>query len=89
MTRSSLMLVLEQFPDLREQVVGLFERDDVFQELCEDYEACFLALARRESSDALRSEYAALRLRLETELLGRLGDAEKPPPGRRREGGPS
>ena len=78
MTKTSLTLVVEQFPDLRQEVARLFERDDVFRELCEDYEACSLALARQESNDALRREYAALRLRLETELLGRLHDAQGP-----------
>jgi hypothetical protein len=78
MSRASLSLVTEQFPGLQQEVARLYEGDDVFRELCEDYEACFLALARRESSDALRCEYAALRLRLETELLGRLhGAAER------------
>jgi hypothetical protein len=78
MTRTPLTLVTEQFPDLRQEVACLFERDEVFRELCEDYEACILALARQESNEALRREYAALRLRLETELLGRLHDAEEP-----------
>jgi hypothetical protein len=78
MTRTPLTLVIEQFPDLRREVTCLFERDVVFRELCEDYEACFLALARQQSNDALKREYAALRLRLETELLGRLHDAEEP-----------
>ena len=59
----------------RSEVACLFERDELFRELCEDYEACSLALARQESTEALRREYAALRLRLETELLGRLHDA--------------
>ena len=78
MTHTSLTLVLEQFPDLRQQVGGLFMKDDVFRELCEDYEACRHALAHQEYNEALRREYAALRLRLETELLGRLRDAQGP-----------
>ena len=78
MTHTSLTLVLEQFPDLRQQVGGLFMKDDVFRELCEDYEACRLALAHQESNDALRRKYAALRLRLETELLDQLRDAQGP-----------
>ena len=78
MNHTSLTLVIEHFPDLRNEVACLFERDDLFRELCEDYEACSLALARQESNAALRREYAALRLRLETELLGRLHDAERP-----------
>jgi hypothetical protein len=75
---ASLQLVTEQFPLLRRRVACLFERDVLFRELCEDYEACLLALARQESDEELRREYAALRLRLETELLGYLEAAEEP-----------
>jgi hypothetical protein len=81
MSRSSRFLVIEQFPGLGASVNRLFDEDEVFQELCEDYEACFLALARQESNEALKREYGALRLRLETEILGRLHDAEKPATG--------
>ena len=66
---SSLRLVSEQFPRLSEPLAVLFERDPVFRELCDDYEACVQALAKQVSL-ALRSEYSALRLRLENELLG-------------------
>jgi hypothetical protein len=66
---SCLQLVSEQFPDIRDRVVWLFARDPLFRELCEDYEACSVALARQASSEGLQREYAALRLRLETELL--------------------
>jgi hypothetical protein len=75
---SCLQAVSEQFPLLRERVACLFERDEIFRELCEDYEACTLALARQEFNEGLRREYAALRLRLETELLGYLHEAEPP-----------
>ena len=75
---SSLQLVREQFPLLRERVACLFERDELFRELCEDYETCTRALARPECSEALRREYGALRLRLETELLGYLHEDEEP-----------
>ncbi len=78
MNTTSLTLVIEHFPDLRSEVARLYERDEMFRELCEDYEACSHALDRQQSNDALRREYAALRLRLETELLGRLHDAEGP-----------
>ncbi len=80
MNHSPLTLVIEHFPDLRTEVAGLFERDELFRELCEDYEACSVALAGQQSNEALRREYTALRLRLETELLGRLNDAERPGP---------
>jgi hypothetical protein len=76
--KSSLQLVSEQFPHLREAVTRLFDQDPIFQELCEDYEACTRALARQESSAGLRREYAALQLRLETELLEHLGSREAP-----------
>jgi hypothetical protein len=72
---SSLQLVREQFPHIGEQVACLFERDDIFRELCDDYEACSRALSRQEANEGLRREYAALRLRLETELLAYLQEA--------------
>ncbi len=75
---SSLQLVSEQFPHLRERVACLFERDEIFRELCEDYGACAQALSRQQATEALHREYAALRLRLETELLGYLQEAEEP-----------
>ena len=74
----SLQLVSEQFPHLRERVACLFERDEIFRELCEDYETCAQALSRQESNEGLRHEYVALQLRLETELLGYLRDDAEP-----------
>jgi hypothetical protein len=76
---SSLQLVSEQFPHLRERVACLFERNEIFRELCEDYGTCADALARRPASEALRHEYAALQLRLETELLRYLHEDAEPP----------
>ena len=74
----SLQRVSDQFPHLRERVACLFERDEIFRELCEDYEACARALSQQERNDDLRREYSALRLRLETELLGYLQETEHP-----------
>ena len=73
---SSLKLVSEQFPHLRDKVVQLFEQDAVFQELCQDYEACRHALARTPASEAINREYTALRLRLEYELLRHMNDSK-------------
>jgi hypothetical protein len=73
-----LQLVSAQFPHLQQRVACLFESDVLFRELCEDYEACTEALARQTSDEGLRCEYAALRLRLETELLEHLRRAEEP-----------
>ena len=75
---SSLQLVSEQFPHLRERVACLFEREEIFRELCEDYEVCSGALAGRPASEGLRREYSALRLRLETELLRYLHEDAEP-----------
>jgi hypothetical protein len=60
-------------------VTGLFDDEPVFRELCEDYETCTEALARQPASAALRQEYAALQLRLETELLRFLNEAAEDP----------
>jgi hypothetical protein len=75
---SSLKLVSEQFPHLRDRVARLFEQDAVFQELCHDYEACRDALSRPAASQAMSREYTALRLRLEYELLRYMNDSEPP-----------
>jgi hypothetical protein len=70
---SSLRLVSERFPQVQEHAVRLFERDETFRDLCEDYDACAKTVARFEScnpsSQRMRNEYAALLLRLERELL--------------------
>jgi hypothetical protein len=70
---SSLLVVNERFQRVREQTALLFERDENFRDLCDDYEACAKTVARLEScrstSEGMRSEYAALLLRLERELL--------------------
>lgn len=76
----SLELVSRQFPHLRDKVACLYDRDDVFRELCEDYSVCAEALERQPASEGLRREYAALRLRLETELLEYLDDVERHAP---------
>ena len=69
----SLRVVVGQFPDAEAQTVALFERDDVFRDLCEEYEACTEAIARLKSADdfppGIGNEYSALSLRLERELL--------------------
>jgi hypothetical protein len=76
---SCLELVKEQFPNLKERVVSLFERDPVFRELCEDYEACTVTLSRKPPSEALQREYQALSLRLEFELLRHLQEVNGEP----------
>lgn len=79
---SPLQLVSRQFPLLQRQVTWRFEHDEIFRELCQDYESCVETITRLQtaenSPEALRREYGALRLRLETELLGYLQHTEDP-----------
>jgi len=72
MRGSALKLVSEKFPHIAERLARQVQADEVLGDLCEDLEACASAADRlracRESA-GLRREYAALRLRLERELL--------------------
>ena len=73
----ALRLVSERLPHVREQAGFLFERDEIFRELCDEYQTCSEAEARMDgvrASEALRKEYSVLRLRLEGELLRYLGE---------------
>ena len=67
-----MKLLLERFPHVQALALKRCEKQESFRELCEEYWACNKVLARLERPDAeesLRSEYGALRLRLEGELL--------------------
>jgi hypothetical protein len=67
-----MKLLLERFPHVQALALKRCEKQDSFRELCEEYWACNEVLARLErpgSEESLRSEYGALRLRLEGELL--------------------
>ena len=72
-------LVSKRFPSLAQRMESLLETDETLRELCEDLEACENAAARLDrgenSSPDLRREYAALRLRLEHELLRHLEES--------------
>jgi hypothetical protein len=73
---TSVDLVSGLFPSLRDRVTALYHLDDVFRELCDEYAICTSAVSRAEASGSagLRAEYAALQLRLETELLQQIED---------------
>jgi hypothetical protein len=77
---SSLPVVIQRFPQLRDRVARLFEHDETFQELCEELTECLAAIARLESADKgpepLCYEYRALCQRLDAELWRRLREAE-------------
>ena len=78
---STLELVGERLPQLRQEVARLFERDEVFRDLCNEYQLCSETAARMETAGrakrAFRNEYAALRLRLEGELLRYLSEHDE------------
>jgi hypothetical protein len=79
--RSCLRIVAERFPGVHERAISLFDHDEAFQELCEEYEACVKAEDTFDPASganrALRMEYAALRLRLEGELLRHLREGQQ------------
>jgi len=67
-----MKLLNERFPHVQALALKRCEQQDSFRELCEEYFACTQVLARLErpgAEESLRSEYGALRLRLEGELL--------------------
>jgi hypothetical protein len=75
----ALRLVNDRLPQVGDQAGRLFDNDDVFRELCDEYQMCSeVAVQMEEEASgprrALRMEYAALRLRLEAELLRYLAE---------------
>jgi hypothetical protein len=69
----SLRAVAGRFPQVLESIERIFERDEAFRDLCEEYQECSVTILRLEakegSSHSIRKEYAVLLLRLEGELL--------------------
>ena len=70
----SLFAVMERFPHCKADIRQLFEVNDSFQTLCEDYWKCAEALRhwnQSTSKEAVvrREEYAALLQDLEAEIL--------------------
>jgi len=70
---ASLTAVAQRFPTVQDQASRLFEHDENFREICEEYRACADTLSRlggaAPSEEPIRKEYSALLLRLEGELL--------------------
>ena len=67
-----MKLLNDRFPHVQALALKRCEQLESFRELCEEYWACSQVLARLErpnAEESLRSEYGALRLRLEGELL--------------------
>jgi hypothetical protein len=66
--------IIERFPHVDMAAVHhFFDQDETFRDLCEEYGVCSDAEERLGSAGAgqahMRREYAALRLRLESEIL--------------------
>jgi hypothetical protein len=78
---SALRLVTERLPHLKTEAGRLFEDDNVFRELCDEYQLCTETAARMQhasgTAEAIREEYVALLLRLEGELLRYLAEHPK------------
>ena len=68
-----LKVMSDRFPQMRREAAFLFERDEDFRDLCENYGTCLETVERLASAgpsaEGLRKEYASLLLRLERELL--------------------
>jgi hypothetical protein len=81
----ALSTVREHFPDHEKLLTRLFDEDDEFRGLCDDYRDCLAYLARTRApsatSESLRKEFSALQLRLETELLQCIENADAASPG--------
>jgi len=72
LAEACMKLLLERFPHMQALALKSCEQQDSFRELCDEYQACTEVLARLERpgfEQNLRTEYSALRLRLEGELL--------------------
>ena len=66
--------VMDAFPEHRERLLALISCDEGFAELCDDFDEVVAAHARAIASGNTRqlshaSEYHALRLELESEIL--------------------
>lgn len=80
-----LKLLRERLPNVQDVSLRLLMHHETFRELCEEYATCIEVLQRLTQSSfdkAMRSEYSALSLRLEGELLRYIlehgGDSQPP-----------
>lgn len=69
-----LFSLFERFPDRKETIKALFEKNESFQTLCDDYRQCAEALrywnrSSDEDAPARMREYKALLRELEEEIL--------------------
>lgn len=75
-----LVAVVERFPEEIKGLKRLFESDQSFQSLCDEYEACLIALRYWRESNLpeaahFRSEFSSLLEELEEEIMEHLRKA--------------
>ncbi|MGO9018516.1 MAG: hypothetical protein ACLQVJ_09230 [Syntrophobacteraceae bacterium] len=80
-TKGGCISVMQRFPERREALKRLFESNQSFQLLCDEYEACLTALRYwRDSSlpeaPDFRNEFSTLLSELEEEILEHLGPGQ-------------
>jgi len=70
--------VLIRFPESGDRIRALFDEDEEFRELCEDYAECAAVLERLRRGQGVEAarieEYCELRLNIEQEVLGRISE---------------
>ena len=79
--KSAIFTIFERFPDRKDTVKRLFNANDEFQTLCEDFRQCSQALEywdqfMKADAPARRQEYKAIRRELEDEINRFLNEAE-------------
>jgi hypothetical protein len=78
----ALSLLIKRLSSVEEQIRQVYEEDEVFRDLCEDYLACTLTVDRMQATgtagEPIRTEYVALQLRLEGEVLRYLAERQAP-----------
>ena len=70
----SIFLVMKRFPECKDTMLSLYQRNASFQSMCEDYQTCVKALTRwneMKSGEAVvrRKEYGELIQSLESEII--------------------
>ena len=76
-TQQNLLIICDRFPDRVDKIKALFDNQDSFQTLCEDYRRCANALQHwtqsLDENAAMRvEEYGALLQELEEEIIQNL-----------------
>jgi len=72
--------IMERFPDQRRRIIDLFNNNEDFRTLCEDYwqskQALLNSMSNKIEDTLLENEYSVLCLELEKEALRFIGFAD-------------